>query len=172
MRAVRLCSTGPATCWASDVNQQPAPIAYFAFNRPAHAARSLAALAANPEAVDPKAHPPDCLTPGCGPGPLVWQVAEDAGVPGLVAYLALWLSAAALVVGVWRRANGWTRALAAGSGAALLATLVYGLADAIALGAKPSVLYWVLLALLVALWKLDRRHPTAAARSDEASSPW
>ena len=42
-------------------------------------------VAANPEAVDPNAHPPDCLTPGCGPGPLVWQVAEDAGVPGLVA---------------------------------------------------------------------------------------
>lgn len=42
-------------------------------------------LSATPDTIDPAAHPPDCLTPGCGPGPLVWQVAEDAGVPGLVA---------------------------------------------------------------------------------------
>lgn len=42
-------------------------------------------LSATPETVDSAAHPPGCLTPGCGPGPLVWQVAEDAGVPGLVA---------------------------------------------------------------------------------------
>lgn len=42
-------------------------------------------LSATPYTIDPSAHPPDCLLPGCGPGPLVWQVAEDAGVPGLVA---------------------------------------------------------------------------------------
>jgi hypothetical protein len=42
------------------------------------------------------------------------------------------------------------RALASGIGAALLASFVYGLADAIALGAKPGVLFWI---LLVALWK-------------------
>lgn len=42
-------------------------------------------LSAVPNSVDPGAHPPGCLTPGCGPGPLVWHLAEDAGVPGLAA---------------------------------------------------------------------------------------
>lgn len=42
-------------------------------------------LATAPETIDPSAHPPGCLAPGCGPGPLVWQLVEDAGVPGLAA---------------------------------------------------------------------------------------
>lgn len=42
-------------------------------------------LSAAPETIDPSAHPPGCLAPGCGPGPLVWQLVEDAGVPGLAA---------------------------------------------------------------------------------------
>lgn len=42
-------------------------------------------LSATPGATDPSAHPPGCLAPGCGPGPLVWQLVEDAGVPGLIA---------------------------------------------------------------------------------------
>ena len=42
-------------------------------------------LSTAPETIDPNAHPPGCLAPGCGPGPLVWQLVEDAGVPGLAA---------------------------------------------------------------------------------------
>ena len=42
-------------------------------------------LSATPSDIDTSAHPPGCLTPGCGPGPLVWQLVEDAGVPGLIA---------------------------------------------------------------------------------------
>lgn len=42
-------------------------------------------LSVTPGAIDPSAHPPGCLAPGCGPGPLVWQLVEDAGVPGLFA---------------------------------------------------------------------------------------
>lgn len=38
------------------MRQQPAPIAYFAFNRPRHTAQSLAALAANPEAAATDLH--------------------------------------------------------------------------------------------------------------------
>jgi putative inorganic carbon (HCO3(-)) transporter len=81
------------------------------------------------------------------------QAGLDLGIPGLIGYLALWLLAAALALGALRRAAGWERALAAGIAAALLAAFIFGLADAVALGAKPGVLFWWLLAMLVALWR-------------------
>lgn len=43
------------------------------------------------------------------------------------------------------------RALATGLGGGLLAHMVFGLTDAVTLGAKPGVLFWMLLGLVVAL---------------------
>ncbi len=95
------------------------------------------------------------------------QAALDLGLPGLVAYLALWLLAAALVVLSWRNSSGWKRAAAAGIGAALLAHFVFGLTDAVALGAKPGVFFWALLALLVALWKQSALHSSENMGANE-----
>ncbi len=87
------------------------------------------------------------------------QAALDLGLPGLVAYLAIYMVAAALVVLVWRSASpAWNKAVAAGVGAGLLAYFVYGMTDAVALGAKPSIFFWALLALLVTAWQQAMKH--------------
>lgn len=79
------------------------------------------------------------------------QAGLDLGLPGLVAYAALWLGMAALVWQAWRRAESlWRRALAGGGAAALAAYFVYGLVDAVALGARPGFIFWLLLGLLAA----------------------
>jgi putative inorganic carbon (HCO3(-)) transporter len=82
------------------------------------------------------------------------QTALDLGLPGLVAYVAIWLGSFALLVQVWRSsADALSRALVGGIAAGLLASLVFGVADAMPLGDKPGFLFWWLLGLLAALWR-------------------
>jgi putative inorganic carbon (HCO3(-)) transporter len=80
------------------------------------------------------------------------QTALDLGIPGLVAYLAIWFTTGALLVRVYRRGT-WpiARILAGGLGGGLLAHFVFSLTDAIPLGAKVGVLFWMTLALAVSL---------------------
>lgn len=81
------------------------------------------------------------------------QTALDVGLPGLVVYLAILLVAAAAG---WQVARSTTAYRAAGLGilAGLVAFHVYGLADAMALGSKPGVVFWLLLGLLAAMRRL------------------
>jgi putative inorganic carbon (HCO3(-)) transporter len=81
----------------------------------------------------------------------------ELGIPGLVAYLAIWLLAARLVIEAYRHTRGWQRALAVGCGGALVAYFVYGITDAVALGAKPGAMFWYLLGLIAALsgWRVE-----------------
>ncbi len=80
------------------------------------------------------------------------QAGLDLGLPGLVAYLALWLLAAWLLWDAWRRARTPAqRALAVGLTGALTGGWFFGVLDAIALGARPGFLWWLLLALVVGL---------------------
>jgi putative inorganic carbon (HCO3(-)) transporter len=80
------------------------------------------------------------------------QAGVDLGLPGLIAYLALWLGVAAMLV---RTARGSTdarvRLMAGGLGAGLLAFFSFGTADTIALGAKGGAVFWVAIALATAL---------------------
>jgi putative inorganic carbon (HCO3(-)) transporter len=81
------------------------------------------------------------------------QAAVDLGLPGLVGYLALWLGAALLAAKSYlSSADPWRRALAAGIGAALLASFLHGLTDTVALVSKPGIMFWGLLAIDAALW--------------------
>ncbi len=84
------------------------------------------------------------------------QVAVDVGLPGLLAYLALLGIAGA--VG-WRvaRQDVRLRPLALALLASLVALHVYGLTDALAPGSKPGLLFWLVLGLLAALFRLDDR---------------
>jgi putative inorganic carbon (HCO3(-)) transporter len=92
------------------------------------------------------------------------QVALDLGLPGLVAYMSIWLLAGRLVVLAYRRAaTGGHRVRAAGVAASLLAYFVYGLTDAVPLGDTAGLFFWGLLGLSVALWKRTKvRQRTSA----------
>jgi putative inorganic carbon (hco3(-)) transporter len=80
------------------------------------------------------------------------QVATELGIPGLIAYLGIWIGAALMLWQSWQRAGDpLRRAAAAGLAASLLAYFIYGLFDAVALGARPGFLFWLLLGLVAAL---------------------
>jgi putative inorganic carbon (hco3(-)) transporter len=87
------------------------------------------------------------------------QAALDLGIPGLIAYLALWLGSAAMLWRTWQMAAEpatavWVRALVIGLAGSLTAHFVYGVMDAVALGAKPGFIFWLLLAIVTALHQL------------------
>lgn len=83
------------------------------------------------------------------------QVALDLGLPGLIAFCALYVGAAWMLYRVWAApiANGFARVLTLGIGGALFAHMLYGMTDAVALGAKPAVLFWLLLGLTCGLFE-------------------
>jgi len=87
---------------------------------------------------------------------LFLQAALDLGLPGLVAYIGLWVAAARLTLASLRRARGWLRALALGLSGCLVSFFVYGMLDAVALGTKPGPAWWLMLGLIVALERLVR----------------
>jgi putative inorganic carbon (HCO3(-)) transporter len=78
----------------------------------------------------------------------------EMGTPGLIAYLALWLLAAWLVIDTSQHAREWHRVLAIGFAGALSAYFAYGITDTVALGAKPSVVFWFILGMIVALHRI------------------
>ena len=84
------------------------------------------------------------------------QAALDLGIPGLVAFIALHLLALWMLFQVGRLAvDPFHQALALGLVGGLLAHVVYGMTDAVALGAKPGFVWWALLAFSVALHRLQ-----------------
>ncbi len=84
------------------------------------------------------------------------QVALDIGLPGLIAYLAILLIAAVLCWQAARHDEG-IRPYAIGFLAGLIAFHIYGLTDTIALGAKPSLLFWWLLGLITILPQIHQK---------------
>jgi putative inorganic carbon (HCO3(-)) transporter len=79
------------------------------------------------------------------------HTALDLGVPGLVAYLSIWLGAAVMLRQVWRGAtDGGSRLLVLAFAIALIAYFIFGLADTTALGAKTGFLFWYLFGLIAA----------------------
>lgn len=87
------------------------------------------------------------------------QAGLDLGVPGLIAFIALYFGAAMMLGTIWTRAGArmpdsfFVRAVVLGLTAGLFAHLVYGMTDAVTLGAKPGVLFWMLLGLLAGLYE-------------------
>jgi len=95
-------------------------------------------------------------------------VVAELGVIGLVAYVALWLGVAAMLIVIVRRTtNRQARWTAGGLGAALIAFFVFGTADVIPLGAKVGVVFWMALALVVVLFDRVATSSTLAPRSGE-----
>ncbi len=105
------------------------------------------------------------------------QAALDLGLPGLIAFIALYIGAFGMLRKIWYASPSAfpTRALTLGLGGGLLAHVIYGLTDAVALGAKPGILFWLLLGLIAALFRQTqpassyRTHPTAPDAPNTAS---
>jgi putative inorganic carbon (HCO3(-)) transporter len=109
------------------------------------------------------------------------QAALDLGIPGLIAFIAIYIIAFWMLVDIWRNVptfNACTpgrtpgrcehsrrvqRATLLGLGGGLLAHMLYGLTDAVALGAKPGLLFWMLLGLIAGLYEQTRAHESLAA---------
>ena len=95
------------------------------------------------------------------------QAGLDLGVPGMVAFAALYMGAFWMLLQIGRvrptELNRFRNGafdptyFTLGLGGGLLAHLFYGLTDAVALGAKPGLLFWMLLGLIAGLDKLCRR---------------
>jgi putative inorganic carbon (HCO3(-)) transporter len=97
---------------------------------------------------------------------LALQIALDIGLPGLLFFSVLTICAALAA----RRAivgppSSLVRGLAAGAACGLLAYYVFGLTDAIGLGEKPGMIFWLLLGLVAACARLA---PMRAGTSDAA----
>lgn len=101
------------------------------------------------------------------------QAGVDVGLPGLIAFVALQGLALVLAYRAFRQpASALLRWLMAGVLAGLVAHTVFGLTDAVALGAKPGVFFWLLLALTAAVWQLlTRPHPPPAVPTHMTSGP-
>ena len=83
------------------------------------------------------------------------QAALDLGLPGLVGFLALYVAAVAMLVRTMQ-AGGAVRLLALGLLGGLLAHFIFGMTDAVALGAKPGFLFWWLLGMVYGLYEQSR----------------
>ncbi|MBN1537140.1 MAG: O-antigen ligase family protein [Anaerolineales bacterium] len=102
-------------------------------------------------------HPPMLFNPDTDIGHAhneFLQAALDLGVPGLLAFiwlyvLAFWqlFKSYRLAQRVDRNALPWVLGLAGG----LIAHLLFGMNDAVALGAKPGLLFWMLCGLIASL---------------------
>lgn len=80
------------------------------------------------------------------------QAALDLGIPGLVAYLAVWLGATGMIWQTWYYSTSdEIRVFVVGFAACLLAYFVYGITDTVIFVAKPGFVFWVLLGLITGL---------------------
>lgn len=91
------------------------------------------------------------------------QVALDIGLPGLIAYLALLWVAARVAWQAARHGPARLQALSIGLLSALIGLHIYGMTDALALGSKPSVAFWMILGLLAALARLGLHNRSSEA---------
>jgi O-antigen ligase len=95
-----------------------------------------------------------------------FQAALDLGLPGLIAFSSIYLIAFWMLRTTLINPPGdppYLSLLALGSGSALLAHLIYGLTDAIALGSRYGILFWILLGLITSLFQMShsRRTPVS-----------
>jgi O-antigen ligase len=104
------------------------------------------------------------------------QTALDLGIPGLIALLSIYLVAFWMLFNLWKSADQESkdklppaarRALILGCGGGLFAHALFGLIDAVALGAKPGIVFWILLGVISGLF-LESQQTEAIGESTQA----
>jgi O-antigen ligase len=98
---------------------------------------------------------------------LVLQVGVDLGLLGLLSYVGCMGVSVAGCVRVWRDGQGWSRALASGVLAALVALNVHGLLDAPLWNSKLAFLPWLLFALALLVASQDKAQQMKALQMKE-----
>jgi len=102
------------------------------------------------------------------------QAALDLGIPGLIAFVSIYVISFWMLVKVWQVPSGegifpktskgqtafnisqdpvLKKVLVLGLGGGLFGHLIFGMTDAITLGAKPGIFYWLLLGLITGLYE-------------------
>ena len=98
---------------------------------------------------------------------LFLQVAVDLGIPGLLASLALFFASIVMAWQGYRRFRLTDERALAGVALGLLGSLaaifVHGMLDSVSWGAKPAIIFWVVMALCVVTYRL------ASGREGEGS---
>ncbi len=80
-------------------------------------------------------------------------LAVELGLPGLIAYLALLGCVGVAVVWIWKKpGNDWLSMAALGLGCGQLAHFIFEMTDAVPLGAKVNIFFWLSLALIMAIY--------------------
>ncbi len=93
------------------------------------------------------------------------QMGLDLGVPGLIAYLSLWLGVGFMLIQIWRGSESyWHKSLAVAFSSALIAYFSYGIFDTITIGARPGFLFWMLLGLIAGLYRLTAERSIQSAQ--------
>jgi putative inorganic carbon (HCO3(-)) transporter len=106
------------------------------------------------------------------------QTALDVGVPGLIAFLALHIVAFWLLAAIWKttyklsgdhplrilsiNSGVLTRSLVLGLSGGLFAHLLFSLTDAVTLGSKYRIFFWMLLGLIAGLFEQVRAVPDSS----------
>jgi putative inorganic carbon (HCO3(-)) transporter len=84
----------------------------------------------------------------------------ELGLPAMIAYVALLLLAGYMCWVVWRdsKTSPWLRAVARALAASQLAFFIFGIGDAIPLGAKTGIFFWVSLSFIAAAYNMTREN--------------
>jgi putative inorganic carbon (HCO3(-)) transporter len=101
--------------------------------------------------------PLDLVVPLAHAHNILFQVALDLGLAGLLVYIALMAAFWRRVVQASRGPSSIARRIALGSGFALLTVHLFGVADAIALGAKVGLFQWAAAGLVLAAWHIQQQ---------------
>ena len=88
------------------------------------------------------------------------QAALDLGLPGAVGFLALYIGAVGMLYRPIKSGGTW-HLLGLGVLGGLIAHFLFGVTDAVALGAKPGFLFWWLLAMAYGLFDQSRLNKAA-----------
>jgi putative inorganic carbon (hco3(-)) transporter len=100
------------------------------------------------------------------------QAGVDLGLAGLIAFVALQGLSLMLAYQAFQMAWPVTvRWLMAGVLAGLVAHSIYGLTDAVALGAKPGVFLWILMGLSAAVWRLGMARSFRSSEESHLAPP-
>jgi putative inorganic carbon (HCO3(-)) transporter len=80
-------------------------------------------------------------------------LAVELGLPGLIAYLALLGCMGVAAARVWKKpGNDWLSLAVLGLGCGQLAHFIFEMTDAVPLGAKVNIFFWLSLALVMAIY--------------------